>query len=346
MAKLSTSPITPLIPLRHGRPYMVSLVKIAAPDKCLLNRNDEWNRKKVLEYLDNQKRFIELLMLLMLLIGGQPARGPELGSVKFRNSTLSRCNFFIIDGHGFYVTEYHKTKASTNYSYFVVRYLPQPVTRLILLLYIAFIQPFCKLLYNQVSITKNSIDDHHLFCHDSNSDICWNGKRLSEVLQRESHARIDVKINLWAYRHIAISITKAHVKDIAPHFSKDDVAWKQILERDPNFNVFAWQAGHKRAMNISTYGLDQTYSCQLQPELLHEYLRISLIWHRLLGFVDDNMSDSRMYIDRGIPVSLMHKGEMGVNQKRREEGQSSSEDASQRENEDDRGGDIDDAENS
>ena len=105
-------------------------------------------------------------------------------------------------------------------------------------------------------------------------------------MQRESEARLTVKINLWAYRHIVIAIAKAHVKEIAAHFEKDDTLWRQMLASNPNFNVFSWQAGHKRATNVSTYGLDQAYPGRLQPELLHEYLRISEIWHEWLGFRD------------------------------------------------------------
>src|SRR5438046_2428633 len=74
----------------------------------------EWNRKRVLEYLNKKKRFLELLMLAMFIMGGQSARDLELGSIKFRDSVLTRRNFFVIGGHGFYVTEYNKARACTN----------------------------------------------------------------------------------------------------------------------------------------------------------------------------------------------------------------------------------------
>src|SRR6266496_5254810 len=182
---------------------MIGLVKLATPDKSLLTGNDEWNRKRVLEYLNKKKRFLELLMLAMFIMGGQSARGLELGSIKFRDSVLTRRNFFVIGGHGFYVTEYNKARACTNHSYFVVRYLPSEVTHL-MLLYIAFIQPFCNLLHSQISLRKHKSDGDYLFCLEDSNDICWNGKQLSEVLQRESKARLHVQINLWAYRHIVI----------------------------------------------------------------------------------------------------------------------------------------------
>jgi len=82
----------PINRLHDGYKYMIKLVKLATPDKLLVSKNDKWDRKKVMEYLDKKKRFLELLMLAMLLTDGQPSRGPELGSIKFRNSTLSPRN--------------------------------------------------------------------------------------------------------------------------------------------------------------------------------------------------------------------------------------------------------------
>lgn len=102
--------------LSEGSAYMLSLVKQATIDARLVKEGGEWNKKKVMEYLDKKKRFLELLMLLMLLTGGQPARGPELGSIKFRNSLYSTRNFYVVGGNGFYLTEYTKARSSSNYS--------------------------------------------------------------------------------------------------------------------------------------------------------------------------------------------------------------------------------------
>ena len=115
------------------------------------------------------------LTLVMYITGGQPARGPELGSIKFRNSKFSLRNFFVIWGRGCYCTEYHKARASTNFSYFVVRYLPDAVTTMILL-YIVYIRPFANMIYNQISSTKNTDDGNYLFCSDKSPHKCWNGR--------------------------------------------------------------------------------------------------------------------------------------------------------------------------
>ena len=274
----------PLNQLSDGPKYMLSLVKQAPGEKALVKDSGAWIRKKVIEYLDRKKIFLELLMLAMLLTGGQPARGPELGSLKFRNSLYSSRNFFVIGGNAFYLTEYNKARASTNYSYFVVRYLPQIVGQLTVI-YIAYIRPFCDFLYSEISMQKQTKDSDYLFCSETSPDVNWNGNQLKEIFERESKERLRVWIIPSQYRHIAIAMTRAHVKSISAHFEKDDVLWDQTMSRDSNQFMYAFQAGHQRVTNVSTYGLDQAFPSKLQPELLHSYLQISQIWHQWLGFL-------------------------------------------------------------
>jgi hypothetical protein len=273
--------------LEGGYRYMLSLAKLTTPNKQLLKGDDEWNKKRVLEYLDHKERFLELLMLAMHLTGGQPARGPELGSIKFRNNTSSARNVFIIGGDVFYVTEYHKTRAATNRSHFVVRYLPR-IGEELFVLFIPSIRSFANLLFNQITFEKNSSDGDYLFCSEDKSDLCWEGQKPSETLQRESLSRLKVRLNIWSYRDIVVAIAREHVMEIAGHFEKNDAAWDDILSQDKDIHFYAWQTGHQRSTNISTYGLNNTYPSRLQQELLKQYLCISEVWHKWIGVYGSN----------------------------------------------------------
>ena len=221
----------------------------------------------------------------MYLTGGQPARGSELGVVKFQNTNLTLRNFYVLNGEGFYSTEYHKARASTNYSFYIVRYLPDRLTELVLL-YIAYIRPFARMLYSHGK--KNVPDLGYLFCSNSSPDKPWNGELLSEILQAESEARLNARLNLWSARRILIAITKVHVKEITGHFAKDNRAWRDVLMNNPDFNIFAWQAGHQQSTNVAIYGLDAAFPGRLQPELMEQYRRISRLWHRWLGILGDD----------------------------------------------------------
>ena len=89
-----------------------------------------------------------------------------------------------------------------------------------------------------------------------------------------------VRIGLWIYRQLVIGITKTFLKSIAPFFDNDDKLCEMLLSQNKDFFIFAWQARHVVERSFSTYGLDKAYPGFLQPELLDEYLRISVIWHR------------------------------------------------------------------
>ena len=47
-------------------------------------------------------------------------------------------------------------------------------------------------------------------------------------------------------------------KEIAAHFEKDDALWERILAQT-KISVYAWQSGHQRAINASTYGFYTAY---------------------------------------------------------------------------------------
>ncbi len=276
----------PLNRLGEGYRLMLSLMKLATQNKRLLKDDDEWemtngDRKRALEYLDKKRWFLELLMLAMHLTGGQPAREPELGwsSFEIAHSLYGISSSSV--GMRFTLRSITKPERQLN-SYFVVRYLARSWS--------SSTSPTFARSAIPSSIKSASERIHRmgtLFCSEESNDKCWDGKKLTEIMQRESGARSGSKINISKYRHIAVAVTRVHVKEIAGHFAKDDAVWQEMLSQNKDFNVYAWQTGHQRAMNNSTYGLDQAYPCHLQPELLSEYRRISQLWHIWLGFDDD-----------------------------------------------------------
>jgi hypothetical protein len=198
----------------------------------------------------------------------------------------------MFNGNGMYATEYHKTRAWTNNSFYVIRFLPRRVTELALL-YLAYIRPFACMLYAHGREIKN--DAGYLFCSDRSLEKCWDGDVLTDVLQRESMARLGSKLGIWAFRHILIGITKVHVKEIAGYFLKDNKFEKDMLKenQDVDLYMYAWQAGHQRETNVSIYGKDAAYPTQMQPELLQQFLRISRRWHRWFpsGVVEEENID-------------------------------------------------------
>jgi hypothetical protein len=237
------------------------------------------------------------LNLDVYFTGAGPSRGSELGCSKYKNTDSTLRNHVIQNGEGLIASEYNKARASTNYSFYVIRYLPKQVATLIAL-HLIYIRPFARMLFrsiqssqtaqvkvanikrkttqsvskqagsqrpkrsgaNSVRVNKTNngnedvLDTGYIFCSDKSVNKCWTGTELSEILQEESKERLNVKINLWAWRHIIIGIAKAHLQKIAPFFCKDEKGCRAQLETDIYHIIFPWMAGHQGRINTSVYG--------------------------------------------------------------------------------------------
>jgi hypothetical protein len=79
-----------------------------------LDGDDKWHPLRCKAYLNQHRCFLELLLLLLHVTGGQPARAPEIGSIRFRNSIDVPRNIYVIDGRVALVIEVSKTRATRN----------------------------------------------------------------------------------------------------------------------------------------------------------------------------------------------------------------------------------------
>ncbi|KFY31504.1 hypothetical protein V493_01048 [Pseudogymnoascus sp. VKM F-4281 (FW-2241)] len=103
-----------------------------------------WQRKTAEQYLRQANTFLELLLLLIYMLGGQPARGTKLLSLQLRNTIHGlRRNIFIENGLISFVTFYHKGYSVSGSTRIIHRYLPKAISEL-LVYYAWLIQPFCE----------------------------------------------------------------------------------------------------------------------------------------------------------------------------------------------------------
>jgi hypothetical protein len=103
-----------------------------------------WRRKAAEQYLKLADPFLERLLLLVHILGGQPARGTELLSLQLRNTVHGlRRNIFIENGLVSFVTFYHKGYSVSGSTKIIHRYLPEAISEL-LVYYAWLVQPFCE----------------------------------------------------------------------------------------------------------------------------------------------------------------------------------------------------------
>jgi hypothetical protein len=132
----------------------------------------EWNTRQVQAYLSKERQFLRKLMVAMHITGGQPARGPELGSIKVSNSLYSARNIYVFNGQMCFLTVYDKARNRRGNNKYVLRCLP-PAMSQILVQYLVYVRPFARVLDKRES--------EYLF-GDANGP--WAGEELTRGLSR------------------------------------------------------------------------------------------------------------------------------------------------------------------
>ena len=181
-----------------------------------------WHEGVVEQYLQRVEKFLQRLLLLVHITGGQPGQATELLSLRHINTVHGRHrNIFIEHGLVSTVTTYHKGYSVSNSTKIIHRYLPKAVSELVVY-YLWLILPFCQALETLVHGHKGRRSP---FLWPA-GDGCWHSRQLRAVLQREAQTHLQTKMNILSYRHAAIAISRVHLQcgGFKRDYGTDDVA--------------------------------------------------------------------------------------------------------------------------
>lgn len=169
----------------------------------------EWRIKRVEQYFQDVDLFLERLLLLLHITSGQPARGTELLTLRYMNTSNGHHrSIFIENGLVGTVTSYHEGYNVTGTLKIIHRYLPKEVSEL-LVHYLWLVLPFWQKLDVLVYERKEPLSPY-LWPKKVGS---WDSARLNQVLKREATLHLKIpNLNIPTYRHIAIAISRQHLK--------------------------------------------------------------------------------------------------------------------------------------
>jgi hypothetical protein len=187
----------------------------------------QWRMHQCHSYLSYEREFLLLLMACMHITGGQPARGPELGSLKITNSRYSIRNIYAINGNIAFLTTYDKSLKKRGIVEYILRVLPPQIGQ-ILAQYLVYVHPFAR------SIDKN--DTEYLF---SDKNDPWVGDHLTRKLKSLSRMHLGVELTTQSWRHVAIAIANKHI----------------IMPIDPEFRV--WEPEYDGDDDEALEGVDE-----------------------------------------------------------------------------------------
>jgi hypothetical protein len=229
----------------------------------------QWKKKAVRAYFDKVDAFLERLLLLIHMTGGQPPRGTELMGLQHSNSAQGQHRgIFVEEGLISTVTSYHKGYNITGTTNIIHRYLPKEVSKL-LVYYLWLVLPF----WQQLDIlVYNRKDPHSTFLWPKQNGT-WDPSRLAKVISQEARLYLNTSLGILIYRHLAIAISRQHLS--CGGFKRDYGVDKKIADEQATHG--SWLAG-------------TVYARGLQEAPGHvkarssEYRAVSREWHSFLGF--------------------------------------------------------------
>jgi hypothetical protein len=240
-----------------------------------MRKQGEWSRLEVQKYLRKVDRFRELLLFCVHVTGGQPARGTEITSIRFRNGFQQDRNVFAIQGHMVVVTRYHKSQSQFDKPKVIPRFLPWRVGQL-LAIYLAYVQPFQQYLTVKV---KGSGRSDHIWANEYGP---WGTDRLTKVINQESSKRLGMRLTTLDYRHVAVSLGREKVGE---QFSRGyveetaEVEEPEVDEDDP-LEVSAGRGGE---IGANRYGVSLDVIKHLSSRSIDTFRPLCQKWHEFLG---------------------------------------------------------------
>ena len=241
-----------------------------------------WNLKRLETYFESISLFIEKLLILIHISGGQPARAPEILSLQYSNSIKSGLrNIFYENGLICFVTYYHKGYSISNSTKIIHRYLPREIGEL-LVYYLWLIVPFLQRIYQDQG--SNRVFSPYLF-----QKISLNRSRaksitsddLRRIFKRETQIGLGFTINPSQYRHLAIGIARKFLKKEI-RFENDDFDYDNNDHEDQDYldDIIDLQAGHSTRISGLVYArgiLDRSGEIASQKSRFREISLVSLI---------------------------------------------------------------------
>jgi superfamily II DNA helicase RecQ len=257
----------------------------------------EWKEGRVQEYMQKIRRFKEKLLVLMHITGGQPARAPELLSIRYCNTRNGgRRNIFVEEGKLVFVTAYHKGYQFAGTTKIIHRYIPTEVGEL-LMYYLWLVMPFQRQL--EEAVYHRSFSKGYLW-EPGAEDAKWVSERMKKLIQQESLIGMGVKLNISSYRQIAIAITRKYLK--GEGFIEDREDEEGLEDGDEEDtprqkdSAFDLQSGHGTHVAGMIYARAIFEAPGEVASIRQQYRTASEGWHRLLQFASTFRGQKRQRV--------------------------------------------------
>jgi len=258
-------------------------------DRLLMSRNGrkmyrdgKWHTRLAREYLREVDKFRKLLLFCVHVTGGQPARGSEILSLRFKNGCVRDRNIFLLDGYVMSVTFYNKTQAEWDVPKVIPRFLPWRVGQL-LSLYLVYVQPLAEL----ISVETGYGCGWSEYIWGDNKGP-WETPKLTSILRQRTGSDIGHALGTLQFRHAAVGIGRQVVGDEFAQGYKDETGEVEEPEMEGGEDPLEVSAGRSSATGVNRYAVRSDIVRHLSQRNIDTFRPLSESWHRFLGLQSRN----------------------------------------------------------
>ena len=235
--------------------------------KGRIGRRILWDTKNCLNWLKKCKQLLQMMATACHLLGGQPARGTEMATTRWRNSADELRGVYWAQGTIVLLGQYSKTRSQTSQNRMIPRFLP-PELGILLTEYLAIVRPI-EIMFSKIFNCKGADDLDEFLWADYKKGI-WTGEHLSDLLKVHTSKNKMHGLGFREYRQVAIAFMEKHLKH------KLNEPWEQVE------NVFNLQAGHVGRTVEKHYAGASGDSRVVGREAMHQYYLASKAWYLFL----------------------------------------------------------------
>jgi hypothetical protein len=270
-------------------------------------RSVQWRLQEVRRHLWHMERFLELLCLAVHIAGGQPARGPELLSVRWRNGVLQDRNLYVIDGQVALVTRYHKTQFQWDKPKVIVRFLPKAIGKLTAA-YLLYVRPLRALLQSALGKPLSASVTDYLWADERGP---WETDRVTHTMTLESAKWLGTRLTVQEYRHTAVGIEREVVGErFAAGYRTQIARGGGMAEEgegssDENGeDPVELQNGRTTAIGTVAYAVRADLVQGLSTRSIGVFRTLSYTWHAFLSFAQAEREPPALLkaTGQGIPI--------------------------------------------
>ncbi|CAN9149786.1 unnamed protein product [Alternaria alternata] len=251
---------------------------LASPQgrKLYNTNNSAWKPQPVRRYLRQVERFLEYLLFLTHITGGQPARGTEVTTTRFRNGYVQDRNIYVIDGQVVFISRYHKSQAMWDKPKVIARFLPWRVGQLFAV-FLAYVQPLAEYLEGE-RLNRTPTD----YVWSGNTGP-WETSRLSQIIARETQRWLGCRLTTLEYRHTAITIGREVVSKEFGEGTQEALTKGDLEEPEQQLESgLDLQAGRSELTGTLRYGVEMGIVSHLSHRSVQVFRDLSSKWHRFL----------------------------------------------------------------